>query len=211
MMETGGEVCEAVKVKVRNVSLSCLCHCYVPEPLFFFFFFFFFLCFRESRHFGHSLSVRQSLSGCRCRPRQGGNRVRGRGRNTPVVMWHVWPALSGLLTTSCLCLCQVINLRTIRPMDVESIETSVMKTNHLVTVEGGWPQFGVGAEICARIMEGNSWVHWSLFQTWNMYHCCFISPIKWSLFVSRTHSRWLNVAYCFIQIWSRYLGPCWWE
>lgn len=50
---------------------------------------------------------------------------------------------------------QVINLRTIRPMDVESIETSVMKTNHLVTVEGGWPQFGVGAEICARIMEGN--------------------------------------------------------
>jgi len=28
-----------------------------------------------------------------------------------------------------------------------------MKTNHLVTVEGGWPQFGVGAEICARIIE----------------------------------------------------------
>ena len=51
-------------------------------------------------------------------------------------------------------LCQVINPRTIRPLDVESIETSVMKTNHLVTVEGGWPQFGVGAEICARIMEG---------------------------------------------------------
>uniref|UniRef100_A0A4W3JJX9 Pyruvate dehydrogenase E1 component subunit beta n=1 Tax=Callorhinchus milii TaxID=7868 RepID=A0A4W3JJX9_CALMI len=50
--------------------------------------------------------------------------------------------------------CEVINLRTIRPMDVETIETSVMKTNNLVTVEGGWPQFGVGAEICARIMEG---------------------------------------------------------
>uniref|UniRef100_A0A8L2Q513 Pyruvate dehydrogenase E1 component subunit beta n=1 Tax=Rattus norvegicus TaxID=10116 RepID=A0A8L2Q513_RAT len=49
---------------------------------------------------------------------------------------------------------QVINLRTIRPMDIEAIEASVMKTNHLVTVEGGWPQFGVGAEICARIMEG---------------------------------------------------------
>lgn len=41
-------------------------------------------------------------------------------------------------------------------MDVETIETSVMKTNHLVTVEGGWPQFGVGAEICARVMEGNN-------------------------------------------------------
>ncbi|XP_068578319.1 pyruvate dehydrogenase E1 component subunit beta, mitochondrial [Cebidichthys violaceus] len=50
--------------------------------------------------------------------------------------------------------CEVINLRTIRPLDVECIETSVMKTNHLVTVEGGWPQFGVGAEICAMVMEG---------------------------------------------------------
>lgn len=34
------------------------------------------------------------------------------------------------------------------------MEASVAKTNHLVTVEGGWPQFGVGSEICARIMEG---------------------------------------------------------
>ncbi|XP_078065676.1 pyruvate dehydrogenase E1 component subunit beta, mitochondrial [Mustelus asterias] len=50
--------------------------------------------------------------------------------------------------------CEVINMRTIRPLDIETIENSVMKTNHLVTVEGGWPQFGVGAEICARIMEG---------------------------------------------------------
>lgn len=50
--------------------------------------------------------------------------------------------------------CEVINMRTIRPMDMETIEASVMKTNRLVTVEGGWPQFGVGAEICARIMEG---------------------------------------------------------
>lgn len=39
-------------------------------------------------------------------------------------------------------------------MDIETVEASVVKTNHLVTVEGGWPQFGVGAEICARIMEG---------------------------------------------------------
>ncbi|KAE8612697.1 hypothetical protein XENTR_v10012952 [Xenopus tropicalis] len=50
--------------------------------------------------------------------------------------------------------CEVINMRTIRPMDIETIETSVVKTNHLVTVEGGWPQFGVGSEICAKIMEG---------------------------------------------------------
>ncbi|XP_026091368.1 pyruvate dehydrogenase E1 component subunit beta, mitochondrial [Carassius auratus] len=50
--------------------------------------------------------------------------------------------------------CEVINLRSIRPMDTEAIETSVMKTNHLITVEGGWPHFGVGAEILAEIMEG---------------------------------------------------------
>uniref|UniRef100_A0A2D4F5F0 Pyruvate dehydrogenase E1 component subunit beta n=3 Tax=Micrurus TaxID=8634 RepID=A0A2D4F5F0_MICCO len=50
--------------------------------------------------------------------------------------------------------CEVINLRSIRPLDIETIETSIMKTNNFVTVEGGWPQFGVGAEICARIMEG---------------------------------------------------------
>nr|XP_056712057.1 pyruvate dehydrogenase E1 component subunit beta, mitochondrial [Euleptes europaea] len=50
--------------------------------------------------------------------------------------------------------CEVINLRSIRPIDIDTVEASVVKTNHLVTVEGGWPQFGVGAEICARIMEG---------------------------------------------------------
>uniref|UniRef100_A0A673HRS1 Pyruvate dehydrogenase E1 component subunit beta n=1 Tax=Sinocyclocheilus rhinocerous TaxID=307959 RepID=A0A673HRS1_9TELE len=50
--------------------------------------------------------------------------------------------------------CEVINMRTIRPLDAEAIETSIMKTNHLVTVEGGWPQFGIGAEILAWIMEG---------------------------------------------------------
>ncbi len=49
--------------------------------------------------------------------------------------------------------CEVINLRTLRPLDRESIIRSVMKTNHLVTVEGCWPQFGVGAEISASIIE----------------------------------------------------------
>jgi pyruvate dehydrogenase E1 component beta subunit len=49
--------------------------------------------------------------------------------------------------------CEVINLRSIRPLDRETIVKSVMKTHHLVTVEGGWPQFGVGAEICASIVE----------------------------------------------------------
>ena len=51
---------------------------------------------------------------------------------------------------------QVINLRTIRPLDTECIVKSVMKTNRLVTAELGWPQYGVGAEICATIMESTS-------------------------------------------------------
>ena len=45
-------------------------------------------------------------------------------------------------------------MRSIRPLDIDCIQKSVMKTNHLITVEGGWPMFGVGAEICAQIMEG---------------------------------------------------------
>ncbi|XP_017494268.1 PREDICTED: pyruvate dehydrogenase E1 component subunit beta, mitochondrial-like [Rhagoletis zephyria] len=48
---------------------------------------------------------------------------------------------------------EVINLRSIRPMDFETIALSVAKTNHLVTVESGWPQSGVGSEICARVIE----------------------------------------------------------
>lgn len=50
----------------------------------------------------------------------------------------------------------MINLRTIRPMDAETIINSVKKTNHLVTVEQGWPQFGVGAEIVSKIMESEA-------------------------------------------------------
>ncbi|SDR41438.1 pyruvate dehydrogenase E1 component beta subunit [Rhizobiales bacterium GAS191] len=48
---------------------------------------------------------------------------------------------------------EVIDLRTIRPMDTETIVASVKKTNRLVTVEEGWAQSGVGAEIAMRICE----------------------------------------------------------
>ncbi|GLH06836.1 Uncharacterized protein GBIM_12288 [Gryllus bimaculatus] len=54
---------------------------------------------------------------------------------------------------------EVINLRSLRPLDEETIITSVMKTNYLVTVEQGWPQSGIGAEICARIMESEAFFH----------------------------------------------------
>jgi len=48
---------------------------------------------------------------------------------------------------------EVINLRSIRPLDVDTIVESVQKTNRLMTVEEGWPHFGVGAEICGLAME----------------------------------------------------------
>lgn len=48
---------------------------------------------------------------------------------------------------------EVINLRSLRPLDMKTIIQSIAKTNHCVTVEQGWPQHGIGAEISARIME----------------------------------------------------------
>ncbi|MCB1972447.1 MAG: pyruvate dehydrogenase complex E1 component subunit beta, partial [Geminicoccaceae bacterium] len=48
---------------------------------------------------------------------------------------------------------EVIDLRSIRPLDRETLISSVMKTNRIVTLEEGWPQFGVGSEIAALMME----------------------------------------------------------
>ena len=48
---------------------------------------------------------------------------------------------------------EVIDLRTIRPLDVETIVTSVKKTNRLVSVEEGWPFAGIGAELGMVMME----------------------------------------------------------
>jgi pyruvate dehydrogenase E1 component beta subunit len=48
---------------------------------------------------------------------------------------------------------EVIDLRTLKPMDSGTIIESVKKTGRLVTVEEGWKQSGVGAEIAARVME----------------------------------------------------------
>ena len=47
---------------------------------------------------------------------------------------------------------EVIDLRTIRPMDTETVVESVKKTGRCITVEEGFPQSGVGAEIVARLM-----------------------------------------------------------
>ncbi len=46
---------------------------------------------------------------------------------------------------------EVVDLRTLRPLDSETVITSVKKTNRIVCVEEGWGQHGVGAEIAARV------------------------------------------------------------
>jgi pyruvate dehydrogenase E1 component beta subunit len=47
---------------------------------------------------------------------------------------------------------EVIDLRTIRPLDIQAVVDSVKKTNRCVTVEEGWPQGSVGSEIAAQLM-----------------------------------------------------------
>ena len=46
---------------------------------------------------------------------------------------------------------EVIDLRTLRPLDIATVLASVRKTNRLVTVEEGWPICSVGSEVCARV------------------------------------------------------------
>uniref|UniRef100_A0A7S1YPJ0 Pyruvate dehydrogenase E1 component subunit beta n=2 Tax=Ditylum brightwellii TaxID=49249 RepID=A0A7S1YPJ0_9STRA len=51
---------------------------------------------------------------------------------------------------------EVINLRTIRPLDRDAIINSVKKTGRCVTLETGWPQCGIGSEIAAILMESEA-------------------------------------------------------
>jgi pyruvate dehydrogenase E1 component beta subunit len=48
---------------------------------------------------------------------------------------------------------EVIDLRSLRPLDHETVVESVKKTNRLVAVEEGWAAFGVSAEVCQRVVE----------------------------------------------------------
>jgi len=52
--------------------------------------------------------------------------------------------------------CEVVNLRTLRPLDRDTIINSVKKTNRIVNVEEGWPTCGIGAEIAGVIMESDA-------------------------------------------------------
>ncbi len=48
---------------------------------------------------------------------------------------------------------EVIDLRTLRPLDMETVLDSVRKTNRVITVEEGWPACGIGSEISMRVCE----------------------------------------------------------
>ena len=48
---------------------------------------------------------------------------------------------------------ELIDLRTLRPLDMETVLASVRKTNRIVTVEEAWPVCSVGSEICAQVVE----------------------------------------------------------
>ncbi|VDK78072.1 unnamed protein product [Anisakis simplex] len=52
---------------------------------------------------------------------------------------------------------EVINLRTIRPLDIETIKKSVTKTHHLVTIDNGWPFGNIGAEIGSQVTESEAY------------------------------------------------------
>ncbi|XP_017879313.1 pyruvate dehydrogenase E1 component subunit beta, mitochondrial-like [Ceratina calcarata] len=54
---------------------------------------------------------------------------------------------------------EVINLRSLRPLDIDTIVQSIVKTNHCLTVEQGWPHCGIGAEISAKISESEAFYH----------------------------------------------------
>ena len=48
---------------------------------------------------------------------------------------------------------EIIDLRTLRPLDIPTVIASVKKTNRIVTVEQGWPVCSIGSEICAQVVE----------------------------------------------------------
>jgi pyruvate dehydrogenase E1 component beta subunit len=48
---------------------------------------------------------------------------------------------------------EVVDLRSLRPLDMETVAASVAKTNRALCVEEGWPSYGVTAEIAARISK----------------------------------------------------------
>ena len=89
--------------------------------------------------------------------RQGRDRAAGRGRHHRRLLAHGELALQAAEELDKDGIdAEVIDLRTLRPLDVETIVDSVKKTNRIVSVEEGWPFAGIGSEIAALMMEDAS-------------------------------------------------------
>jgi len=59
---------------------------------------------------------------------------------------------------------EVVNLRSLRPLDLETIVSSIKKTSRFITVEEGWPQCGIGSEIISLATERTN-MPWWLFSS----------------------------------------------
>jgi pyruvate dehydrogenase E1 component subunit beta len=86
----------------------------------------------------------------------GNARIARPGRDVTIVAWSMGMSYA-LKAADELAIkhiqAEVIDLRTLKPMDIETVVQSVQKTNRCVVVEEGWQQSGVGAEVAARLME----------------------------------------------------------
>ncbi len=83
-------------------------------------------------------------------------RIARKGKHVTLVAWsngmtHALKAADELAKENIEA--EVIDLRTLRPLDTDTVIDSVKKTGRIVTVEEGWQQSGVGAEISARVVE----------------------------------------------------------
>ena len=82
--------------------------------------------------------------------------VRRRGGDCTVIAISrmVWVALSAAETLAGEGVeCEVIDPRSLRPLDMETLASSARRTNRVVIVEEGWPESGVGANLAARLYE----------------------------------------------------------
>ena len=94
---------------------------------------------------------------------------------------------------------QVINLRTLKPLDRDTIVKSVRKTHRLVTAEEGWPQSGVGAELVALVNEevcGPRVADRSPSRSCRQVRGCWL-PCRLCFHVMPVMGCWLLCRFCF--------------
>ena len=86
---------------------------------------------------------------------------------------------------------EVINLRTLRPLDIATVVESVKKTGRLVTVEEGWPYAGIGAEVAMQVIEqAFDWLDAPPCACMGWTYRCPMRPI-WKSWLCRRWLGWL--------------------